>query len=287
MKKRIIKSILPILLSAALITTPAANADETAAGQNAAAALGDVQGAAVVDKKDEVIYATLQSDGGVLAIYAVNSFQVKEPGLVTDYGNYSCVINLTDTKPLGLEGDTVQIPAQAGQVYYQGNMDTSDLPWTFSIQYILDGNAVAAQDLAGKSGELQIKIKSEQNKTVNSAFYENYMLQISLTLDSEKCADIKAEGAVFANSGKSRMITYTVMPNSDADITIETEAVRLRPEKSEVERLWADNQKAKELLGWTPQFAGKNGFKRGLQKTVDWFIVPENLKKYKVGIYNV
>ena len=72
-----------------------------------------------------------------------------------------------------------------------------------------------------------------------------------------------------------------------SDIQIETDQMRLRPDKSEVERLWADNSKAKNLTGWAPVYAGKDGFKRGLAETVEWFINPENLKRYKADIYNV
>ena len=72
-----------------------------------------------------------------------------------------------------------------------------------------------------------------------------------------------------------------------AEIEIETEDIRIRPEKSEVERLWADNSRAKELLGWEPVYGGRDGFKRGLTDTVAWFTDPENLKRYKVDIYNI
>ncbi len=72
-----------------------------------------------------------------------------------------------------------------------------------------------------------------------------------------------------------------------ADIEIETEQVRVRPEKSEVDRLWADNCKAKKLTGWEPLYAGREGFKRGLIETVNWFVDPENLKKYKPDMYAI
>ena len=62
---------------------------------------------------------------------------------------------------------------------------------------------------------------------------------------------------------------------------------RLRPEKSEVERLWADNTKARELLGWTPGFGGLDGFHRGLERTIGWFCEPGNLSAYKTDLYNV
>jgi len=71
------------------------------------------------------------------------------------------------------------------------------------------------------------------------------------------------------------------------NIEIELEQSRLRPEKSEVERLWADNSKAWEILGWKPDYGGRDGFKRGLIETVTWFTNPENLIKYKSHIYNI
>lgn len=71
------------------------------------------------------------------------------------------------------------------------------------------------------------------------------------------------------------------------EIEILTDEVRLRPEKSEVERLWADNTKAFELFGWRPAYAGREGFKRGLAETAEWFAQPDNLRAYKANIYNV
>jgi NAD dependent epimerase/dehydratase len=72
-----------------------------------------------------------------------------------------------------------------------------------------------------------------------------------------------------------------------ADIEIISDEQRMRPENSEVERLWASNAKAKELLGWAPQFGGLDGFRRGLRETVAWFQEPENLRGYKAEIYNL
>jgi NAD dependent epimerase/dehydratase len=71
------------------------------------------------------------------------------------------------------------------------------------------------------------------------------------------------------------------------EIEIVTDDSRLRPSNSEVERLWADNSKARELFGWSPQYAGRDGFKRGLAETAEWFVNPENLRGYKADIYNI
>jgi dTDP-glucose 4,6-dehydratase len=70
-------------------------------------------------------------------------------------------------------------------------------------------------------------------------------------------------------------------------IEIITDEQRLRPEKSEVERLWASNTKARELLGWQPQYGGRDGFMRGIKETTTWFREPSNLSAYKADIYNL
>lgn len=80
---------------------------------------------------------------------------------------------------------------------------------------------------------------------------------------------------------------HTIAEVMNAKIEITTDVQRLRPENSEVERLYADNQKAMKLLGWKPTYAGKDGFRRGIAETVAWFTDSGNLKMYKTGIYNL
>jgi NAD dependent epimerase/dehydratase len=73
----------------------------------------------------------------------------------------------------------------------------------------------------------------------------------------------------------------------NAKICLATDSKRIRPENSEVERLWADNAKAKKLTGWKPAYGQLEGFKRGLKETIDWFMNSDNLKQYKPGDYNI
>lgn len=71
------------------------------------------------------------------------------------------------------------------------------------------------------------------------------------------------------------------------DVEIVCDEQRLRPEKSEVERLFACRDKAKERMGWEPAYGGREGFSRGLGETVAWFSDPANLARYKADIYNL
>jgi len=67
----------------------------------------------------------------------------------------------------------------------------------------------------------------------------------------------------------------------NVEIRTEVEEERRRPEKSEVNRLWADTKKAKSLLKWSPEYT----LEQGLNETIEWF--KRNLHLYKSEIYNV
>lgn len=79
----------------------------------------------------------------------------------------------------------------------------------------------------------------------------------------------------------------TIASIMGVEIEIECEAERQRPAKSEVERLWASNNKAQRVLDWTPGYAKENGFRRGLSETIEWFSDPSNLRRYRWDKYNV
>lgn len=72
-----------------------------------------------------------------------------------------------------------------------------------------------------------------------------------------------------------------------AEITVMEDEQRLRPEKSEVERLLACTKKAQGAMGWDPQYAGDAGFETAMARTCEWFQNPDNLKLYKTQRYNI
>ena len=69
----------------------------------------------------------------------------------------------------------------------------------------------------------------------------------------------------------------------NSDVNFISDQQRVRPDSSEVNRLWCDNSKIKLLTGFEPKIS----LKEGLKKTIDWVSKPENLQKYKTDIYNV
>lgn len=69
----------------------------------------------------------------------------------------------------------------------------------------------------------------------------------------------------------------------DVEIEIEVQQERQRPEKSEVKRLWTENERARRLLRWAPKYT----LEEGLKETIKWFSDSDNLRFYKPDIYNI
>lgn len=78
-------------------------------------------------------------------------------------------------------------------------------------------------------------------------------------------------------------LAQTLVDIVNPDARIVCDECRLRPERSEVERLLGSNQLMRAATGWEPAVS----LREGLERTVEWFADPENLRRYKADIYNV
>lgn len=167
---------------------------------------------------EEVIYARLYADGTPKEGYAVVALNVSSAGTVTHYGDYSAVVNLSDTTPIGYADNTVTMDAEPGRWYYEGTLAEVELPWDIEITYELDGKAISPEELGGKSGELEIGITTSKNEAVEGGFYENYLLQFTITLDSALCENVVVTGGTAANAGSSKTVSLMVLPGSEGDV---------------------------------------------------------------------
>lgn len=175
--------------------------------------------------KDEVVYANLQATGQLDEIYVVNILDVTKAGLITDYGMYSSIKNLTDLSEIEQGDGTIVVTAPEGKFYYQGNIhENGKLPWNVQISYLLDGKEISPEDLPGKNGHVQIHIFTAPNEGANPVFYENYLLQVSLTLAHDIFSNIEAPDGMMANVGKNTQVTFTVMPNRKGELSLHADA---------------------------------------------------------------
>ncbi|MDO4545950.1 MAG: hypothetical protein Q4C25_07315 [Bacillota bacterium] len=177
--------------------------------------------------KEEVIYGNLKHDGSLSKIYVVNILEgdAAESGkLLIDYGDYTRVKNLTSEAEIAIDGDLIQIETDEEILYYEGTLETAELPWRIEIRYFLDGTACTARELAGVSGEVRIALSIKENPKCSGSYFDDYALQASLSLDTNFCRNIRAEGATQANVGSQKQLTYTILPGREAEYAITTEA---------------------------------------------------------------
>ena len=174
-------------------------------------------------QKEENVYASLEEDGTVSGVYVVNEYDLEKDTRITDYGDYTEVTNLTTEDKIEETADGYTVEGKKGKFYYQGNLETKELPWKIQISYYLNGEKKNPKELAGESGNLEIRISVKKNEKVKGDYFEDYLLQATVTLDSEKCKNIQAEGATLANVGADKQILYNIMAGQEKEFSITSE----------------------------------------------------------------
>ncbi len=135
------------------------------------------------------------------------------------------------------------------------------------------------------NGQRQIKLGAV-SPTRDFNYVSDTVAAFIAALESDRCiGEVINIGSNFEISIADT--AHAIAESMGTCIEILTDDQRKRPEKSEVERLWASNSKARELLGWQPEYSSRGGFMRGLAETITWFCEPSNLSAYKADIYNI
>jgi NAD dependent epimerase/dehydratase len=132
------------------------------------------------------------------------------------------------------------------------------------------------------SGKREIQI-GDQTPTRDFNYVKDIVRGfIELAKCDESIGEIVNIGSNYEISiGDTVELIKKIMNSNDVEIVQDKE--RLRPQKSEVNRLCCDNSKIKKLTGFEPEYT----LQQGLSETIEWFQNSENLKKYKIDIYNV
>lgn len=210
----------PVMLNAEEASQNTDALQEQASGNAGSAAVADISGSA---EKKEVVYATLENTGATESIYVVNVFDGSADvagKTIQDFGEYEQVVNLTDTSKLTQFSDSVVLTMPEGEFSYQGTTSNAQIPWNISMKYSLDGQEVSPDELAGKSGSFELNIITSQNSSVDSCYFENYLLQITCTLPMDVAKNVKTEQGSIALSGSDVTVSFMVMPDKDGDVSL-------------------------------------------------------------------
>lgn len=178
-------------------------------------------------QKEEIVYVRLSNDGTPDEIYVVNSFILDGEGMITDYGNYSYVKNLTNSDVLKLENGKVTANTEGDVLYYEGFLPDAELPWDFSIAYSINGSAVPAEELGGKSGHMEMTVRSSANPRGSREFFDRYCLQVSVTLSSDFTGNVCSETGTTVSNGKNKQISFVVFPGKETVMEISADVVNI------------------------------------------------------------
>lgn len=220
----LIASLFAGLLASDLPKQKAAQATSNAKASATATAATDSRNQDYV--KHELIYSNLNAPD---ELYAVNYFEAKKDCNVTDYGNYSETVSLKPEKKLETsQADnltTVKFPLQKGEFfYYQAKLQKIALPWKIEYSYQLDGQEMTATEIAGKSGHFTLKMKISADKSVDSSFFDSYILQFTLALPLNSFHNIQAEQAQISLAADKTNIVFLKLPKQEAEYTVTADA---------------------------------------------------------------
>jgi X-X-X-Leu-X-X-Gly heptad repeat protein len=167
--------------------------------------------------KHETIFAKLDYHGSVSDIYAVNTF-LEPAAEIVDYGSYVNLVNLTNKAEPRVEGERIifSVIEEDTIFRYQGTLQAKELPWEFEISYFLDGKSIDPKDLPGAAGRLRIELAARKNPRYEGVFAENFMVQLSVSLEMDKATAIVAPAAVKTYVGNIVTLAFTLLPDSDA-----------------------------------------------------------------------
>ena len=188
----------------------------------AAEAIGD----GVAPTYDEAYYATLDYYGNLLEGSVVKSFAMNGKDVLTDYGVYDEVVNLTDgTVPVSGEGGRTSFRFAEGapdHFYFEGKTRRpfEDLPWTLTLRYTLNGVPAKAEDLAGKQGVVEILLDVVPNENAGDYARYNYTLAATALFNQDDILSLEAEGAQVQLVGNLRTVLFLCLPGEEQHFTI-------------------------------------------------------------------
>ena len=174
---------------------------------------------------DESYYATLDYYGGLMDASVVKSYQTNGHTSLTDHGAYDAIINLTDDRVPTVSNGTVTFDLgedAPSRFYFEGKTQQPfhSLPWTFSVSYKLNGAPALAEDLAGKTGLVEIDLDVLPNPSASEYSRNNLVLTAATAFNADDILSLEAPGAEVQLVGNLRTVLFMVMPGEEQHFAI-------------------------------------------------------------------
>ena len=173
---------------------------------------------------DEAYYAALDYYGNLLEGSVVKSYALNGASSITDYGEYDQVLNLTDSTPILMERGrtTFQFSKAPAHFYFEGKTKQpfQELPWTVTLRYTLNGVPVKAEELAGKTGVVEISLDLIPNPQASGYARSNYTLEAMALFNEDDILSLEAPGAQVQLVGNLRTVLFLCLPGEERHFTI-------------------------------------------------------------------
>ena len=164
-------------------------------------AIGPTAAAAAIPPAwDETYYATLDCYGGLLESSVVKSVRTRGLTSLTDYGTYDQVVNLTDSRTAAVEAGQVSfdLSGDVPEKFYfecKTSQPYEDFPWRLSLDYALNGVPTPAEQLAGRSGLVEITLNAVPNPAASDYSRNNLVLTAVSIFNADDILSLEAPGA--------------------------------------------------------------------------------------------
>ena len=174
---------------------------------------------------DETYYATLDYYGQITEGSVIKSYCLNGATSVTDYGAYDEVVNLSDSLSPTVDGNTVTFALgeeAPEKFYFEGKTQKpfEDLPWKISVSYKLNGAPILAQDLAGKTGLVEIGLDVTLNPRAPEYSRNNLVLTAAAAFNDDDITSLEAPGAQVQMVGNLRAVLFMILPGEEQHFAI-------------------------------------------------------------------
>lgn len=173
---------------------------------------------------DETYYATLDYYGVPTQASVVKSYRLNGQSAITDYGEYDAVTNLTDNTVGEQSPGKVVFTPEAGtnKFYFEGKTTKpfEALPWHIAISYRLNGAPILAEELAGKTGLVEINVDVTPNAQAPAYSRDNLVLTVATAFSDDDISSLEAPGAQVQLIGNLRAVLFAVLPGEERHFSI-------------------------------------------------------------------
>jgi putative membrane protein len=218
-------------------------------------------------QKDETVYVTLSQQGEVKERIVSDWIHSNEKNVeIHDKSILKDIKNVKgEEKPTGI-GESLTWKLDGNDVYYRGTTDKK-LPIDVSVKYLLDGKEIKPQDLAGKSGEVKIKIDYKNNeshmvniKGKNRKIYTPFSTITILDLPIDNFKNVKINGGKMINDGNNQIVTFICLPGMKESLNLQKNTLDLK-ENLEITAQVENFEMGPIMITGTPELPDMSEFK--------------------------